>query len=102
MTCAKQTVRCTLVAADGARFVGENWCEAPQPVCPREPGEGYGKCHTICRQEGHAEIVALRLAGASSSGAHAYVEGHDHACQGCQIALFGNGVAALTIGPPPG
>lgn len=98
--CAKTTVRCTLVAADGRRFVGENWCASPQAVCPRDPGEGYEKCRTVCCQEGHAETVALALAGSAARGAHAYVEGHDHACRDCQIALFGAGVSAFTIGTP--
>jgi hypothetical protein len=99
--CAKTTVRCTLVTSDGQRFVGENWCANPQAVCPRDPGEGYEKCKAICRQEGHAETVALALTGPAAAGAHAYVEGHDHACRDCQVALFGAGVAALTIGNPP-
>lgn len=99
--CAKLVVRCTLVTPVGVRFVGENWCANPQPTCPREPGEGYDKCKSVCQQYGHAEEVALLLAGCAASGSHAYVEGHDHACRNCQKALFGAGVAALTIGAPP-
>jgi len=99
--CAKTRVRCTLITPRGERFIGENWCAKPQPVCPRESGEGYEKCKAICAQEGHAETVALRLAGAGAKGAHAYIEGHDHACRDCQVALFGAGVAALTVGAPP-
>lgn len=100
MTCAKTTVRCTLVTPDGQRFVGSNWCASPQPVCPRAPGEDYQKCKTVCRQQGHAEVDALRLAGDAAKGAHAYVEGHTYACQNCQEELFGAGVAALSIGVP--
>lgn len=98
--CAKAAVRCTLITAAGERIVGENWCANPQAVCPRAPGEGYDKCKTVCQQEGHAEAVAVRLAGDMAKGAHAYLEGHTYACQSCQEALFGAGVAALTVGAP--
>lgn len=99
--CVKATVRCTLVTPAGERFVGENWCANPQAVCPRAPGEGYEKCKSICAQEGHAETVALRVAGLKANGAHAYVEGHTYACRPCQEALFSSGIVALTIGAPP-
>jgi deoxycytidylate deaminase len=98
--CAKTTVRCTLVLSGGGRIVGENWCANPQPSCPREADEGYEKCKTICQQEGHAEQVALRLAGERAAGAHAYLEGHTYACQACQEALFAAGVKAFTVGAP--
>lgn len=101
MTCAKLVVTCTIITPDGYRAVGRNDCANPQPVCPREPGEGYEKCVTVCKQAGHAEVVALRQLGILSYGSHAYVEGHDHACRECQKALFGAGIAALTIGAPP-
>lgn len=103
--CAKTTVVCTLIMADGVhKVVGRNGCENPQPVCPRAPGEDYAKCKSICQQVGHAEIVALdgaRELGLQIHGAHAYVEGNTYACRNCQEALFAAGVTSLTIGPPP-
>jgi hypothetical protein len=98
--CAKTTVRCTIVTVAGDHITGENWCANPQPVCPREIGEGYAKCQTICRQEGHAEAVAVRLAGPKARGARAYLTGHTYACQSCQEALFGAGVESLSVGVP--
>ena len=98
--CAKQTVKCTIITPEGNRYVGTNACARPQAVCPREPGEGYAKCISICDQKGHAEEQALRAAGLFAKGAHAYVEGHTWACQNCQIELFNAGIAALTIGAP--
>ncbi len=98
--CAKTTVRCTLVTPDGEYIVGENWCANPQRSCPRLPGEGYEKCGSICGQEGHAEQVAVRLAGDKARGARAYIEGHTYACMDCQHALFGAGVHSLTVGAP--
>lgn len=100
MTCAKTTVRCTLVTPSGEHIVGTNACANPQPVCPREPGEGYEKCTTICRQQGHAEVQAVALAGDRARGARAYIEGHTYACMACQHALFGAGVRSLSIGSP--
>lgn len=99
--CAKVTTRLTLIAPDGTRFVGTNYCRNPQSVCPRAPGEDYTKCQTICDQVGHAEVVAVQLAGEKARGAHAYLEGHTYACMDCQHALFGAGVAALSIRKPP-
>lgn len=99
--CAKLVVRCTLITPDGRRFVGENSCANPQPVCPRLPGEGYDKCKTVCQQAGHAEIVALQHAGAAAAGAHAYIEGHTHVCRDCQETLVAAGVHAFTVGQPP-
>jgi hypothetical protein len=99
--CAKAEVKCTLIATDGSRFVGGNWCENPQPKCPRAPGEGYEKCKTICKQLGHAEEVARMLAGDKAVGARAYLEGHRHACENCQVVLFGAGVESLSIKAPP-
>jgi hypothetical protein len=99
--CAKAVVRCTLIATNGARFIGENRCANPQASCPRASGEGYEKCTTICRQLGHAETEALEAAGSSASGAHAFVEGRSYVCRSCQEALFGAGVRSLTLGSPP-
>jgi hypothetical protein len=100
--CAKQTVRCTLVAETGERFIGENWCANPQAACPRAPGEGYEKCKSICQQEGHAEAVAVRIAGDKAMGSRAYLEGHTYACMECQHTLFGAGVISLSVGIAPG
>lgn len=98
--CARRVVRCTLVTWDGERHVGENWCANPQPVCPRGPDEGYEKCKTICRQLGHAEAVAVVVAGPEARGARAFLEGHTYACRECQEALFAAGVESLSLGAP--
>jgi hypothetical protein len=78
--CAKTTVRCTIVAPNGERFVGENICHTPQAVCPRVAGEDYAKCATVCHQVGHAEAVAAYLGRGRSEGGTAYLEGHTYAC----------------------
>ena len=90
--CAKTRVFCEITATTGDVFVGENWCANPQPVCPRGPGEDYTKCATVCQQEGHAEAVAVRLAGDEANGATAMLRGHTYACRACQEAMFGAGI----------
>ena len=95
--CAKKEVGCVIVAPDGQRFAGANLCFNPQDVCPREPGEGYEKCRSICQQDGHAEMDALRRAGSAAKGATAWVYGHTHACRDCQEALYGAGVILIGV-----
>jgi deoxycytidylate deaminase len=97
MTCAKKQVHCTIHTAMGAVY-GNNDCANPQPVCPREPGEGYEKCKSICQQAGHAEEMALLHAKQRDfdvKGATAVLYGHSHYCRKCQEALFDAGVVAL-------
>ena len=98
--CAKTTVRCTLVTGTGQHIIGENWCANPQDKCPREEGEGYDKCKSVCKQEGHAEEVAVRVAGDRALGSRAFIQGHTYACMNCQHVLFAAGVKSLTIGVP--
>ena len=104
MTCAKQLVTATVVALDGRRFVGANACAKPQVVCPRAgmpTGEGYELCTSVCEQQGHAEVQALRAAGPAAVGATMYLHGHTYACDHCVAACRAAGVVGLVIGPPP-
>lgn len=98
--CAKARVFCEITTPAGERFVGENWCANPQAVCPRLPGEDYTKCTTVCQQEGHAEVVAVRLAGEKAGGATAILRGHTYACRPCQEAMFGAGVRFFGVEAP--
>ena len=95
MTCAQKRVQCVLIARDGEVFVGENWCNSPQAVCPRDAWEGYDKCSSICKQNSHAEIEAIELAKGKARGATAYLINHTHYCRNCQEALFKAGVESL-------
>ena len=101
MTCAKTVVTCVLVTPDGEHITGSNWCENPQAKCPREVGEGYEKCKSICGQGNHAEKDALLKAGDRAKGSRAYLNGHTYACQPCQEALFAAGVISLSVGIKP-
>lgn len=95
--CAKRWVICVITDTDLVEYRGENDCANPQAVCPRAPGEGYEKCGTICQQSGHAEIEALKAAGAHAKGADAVLTGHYWVCQSCGAALQAAGVYSIKI-----
>ena len=98
--CAKARVTCKLITLDGGVFLGENDCANPQPVCPRAPNEDYLKCVVVCKQSGHAEIMALQAAGDKAKGAIAHIRGIKHVCKPCQERLFEAGVDSITIWRP--
>jgi hypothetical protein len=100
--CAKTQVKATILTDSGLRFTGENSCLTAQARCPRNPGEGYGKCKTVCNQPGHAEEIALEKAGFHARGADVYLEGIGHYCKECQEKLFAGGIRSLRMGAPPG
>lgn len=103
MTCAKRTVLAVIEDAEGRVLSwGSNVCLSPQAVCPREPGEGYEKCRSVCRQVGHAEEVALaQLTPAQNlAAAHCRVLGISHVCPSCQHALWVAGIDSFTVGQP--
>jgi deoxycytidylate deaminase len=89
--CAKRRVTCAIITSQGRKFVGENDCANPQERCPREPGEGYEKCKSICQQAGHAEVEAVRAAQAAGNanlqGGVAILTGHYWICEPCGSAL---------------
>ena len=95
MTCAKRKVFCTILTLDGGRVIAQNSCDNPQEVCPRNKGEDYEKCTSVCAQNGHAEMQALRCAKSHRfdlRGAKAILRGHSYACRECQEALFDEGI----------
>lgn len=99
MTCAKKVVSCIIETPDGRVFYGRNDCENPQKECPRNNGEGYEKCKTICQQVGHAEEIAIKNAkGHDLTGAKATLYGIGFYCKECQKSLFTSGVKYLTLG----
>ncbi len=100
MTCAKQLVRATIITPDGRRFVGTNACTNPQASCPRAgmpTGVGYELCQSVCQQQGHAEVQALRVAGVHACGATLILEGHSYLCDACRAACKAAGVVHTEI-----
>lgn len=92
--CAKRRTQCVLYALDGQVFAAENVCLNPQPVCPREPGEGYAKCKTICQQVGHSEATVVAMAGPAAKGAR-IVCNHWYGCDPCAEVCKAAGVASV-------
>lgn len=106
--CAKAQVSCRIFWTDPRTGVidgvlGTNDCANPQPVCPRAPGEGYEKCKTVCRQEGHAEEVALRQVREKGVDLRqmvtpqAFLRGHHYCCSDCALKLRDAGVKNVVI-----
>ena len=102
MTCAKRRVDCMIHTQDGLSCViGTNNVLEPQEVCPREPGEGYDKCLSICKQPAHAEIAALVVAahlGIDVRNGTAVIYGHDRCCPHCKEQLGKVGILDVRFG----
>ena len=105
MTCAKRQVFCELYDKRGLLLaVGSNACDRPQEVCPRQPGEDYAKCERVCRQQGHAEEVALRFSESMHPaswmlGGRAVIYGHHRVCWQCREQLEEAGIASIEVRP---
>lgn len=109
--CAKRRVTCEIHLQIGTNRLlmarGENLCRNPQPMCPREAGEGYEKCKTVCQQIGHAEEVALMNLEVAMQAARmprrgpftAVVKGHERVCSPCQAKLEEAGVTKIEVMP---
>lgn len=94
--CAKARVQALLTGRSGRVYAGENVCLNPQPVCPREEGEGYDKCKTVCQQLHHAEIQAVLAAGEDAWGGSIRV-GYKYCCAECTRALDAAGVLLIEL-----
>lgn len=99
--CAKKIVECTILGSDGRRYVGRNDCANPQEVCPRGPKDDYTLCVSLCRQPGHAEVMALEAAGDAARGGIAFITGVGHVCDACDLRMAEAGIAAWALMPPP-
>ena len=98
--CAKKEVTAVLITKDGGDpsfFIARNLCSNGQEVCPREEGEDYTKCKTICKQEGHAEVVVLKKAKKRAINSIIVLMGHDHCCEDCIDAMKKAGVSEVII-----
>ena len=102
MTCAKRVVIATLTNRHNPEdyYIATNNCSNPQQVCPREDGEDYTKCHTVCKQAGHAETSVLNLVRSKDlTDYDLTVIGHDRMCQDCMNAVADAGVLVIKFKP---
>ena len=100
MTCAKQVVEATIVGRSGRVYVGRNDCASPQEVCPRgdmPSNVGYHLCRDVCRQEGHAEVMAICAAGDDACGGSLSLRGHIAVCPSCMSACDAAGIVDITV-----
>lgn len=93
MTCAKIRVFATLTGASGSTYTAENKCLNPQVICPREEGDGYEKCVTVCKQVGHAETQAIALAGDDARGGSIVVS-YSRICGSCLQSIKDAGIVS--------
>ena len=103
MTCAKKRVFAKMVTADGSEIFGSNDCRNPQERCPRVGDlyarDDYSLCKIVCDQQSHAEVSALRKAGARSFGSTMYIS-HHRVCSRCEEAMIKAGVKRVVTGGP--
>lgn len=100
MTCAKQLAVATIITQCGKVFWGRNDALQPAQVCPRgdlPSGEGYALCRDVCRQPGHAEVMALHAAGHWAEGAVLVLSGHKAVCADCSAACDAAGIARIVV-----
>lgn len=86
--CAKSRVFCVIADVENRRvYIGTNGCASPQSACPRNDGEGYAKCISVCRQSGHAEEDALSILPPDHGKVSVFLFGHTYACDKCKAQL---------------
>ena len=98
--CAKRHV-VAIIEKDGKYYVGSDWCRNPQKKCPRSPGEDYSKCKAICKQDGHAELDAIKNAKGDTKGGIMYLIGHDHCCEPCLAVMKKAGIETVIFNKYP-
>ena len=85
--CFKREVCAVIVDKNGKIASGTNEIRNSEVTeCPRLKGENYVKCKELCRQEGHAEIVAITnaiLKGLELNNSNLYLMGHHRICVDC-------------------
>ena len=105
MTCAKRNVIAVLQSRNCEEdfLMASNECNNPQDVCPREDGEDYTKCRTICQQSGHAETEVLKLVKSWMDLTYydLTIIGHDRMCPECTNAIADAGIINITFKPRP-
>ena len=95
MTCAKVRVFAIILTSDGKMYTGSNDCLDRQLVCPREPGSDYSLCVSVCRQPGHAEVMAITKArnnGSPIRHGKLFVFGNTP-CVGCMELMTQNAIS---------
>ncbi len=105
--CVKQPTAAIIVKFDQLLGKGTNAGIKIDGECPRvtegyKTGEGYGLCKSACKQEGHAEIMAIKDAVNNGftnelKGASIYLDGHWWICENCWKEIIQYGIAHVYL-----
>jgi deoxycytidylate deaminase len=100
--CKKQTTYAVIYKDGQVVGTGTNEIYADIAKCPREmqgcvPGEGYHLCTEVCKQKGHAEVVACESAGKLADGGTLYLMGHSYCCDNCLETMMTAGITEVVI-----
>lgn len=99
--CFKREVCAILIDKNGKIAVGQNLISNSEvSECPREKGENYEKCISICRQEGHAETMVIQNAlerNMELKGSILYLIGHNRICDNCQAGCDKHGINVIIV-----
>lgn len=104
--CAKQPTAAVIVQDRIIIGSGSNASKRVD-ICPRvehncPTGQGYEFCREVCKQKGHAEVIAIQNAkenGFSQElvGASLYLDGHWWACKNCCDTMEKAGIIRLYL-----
>lgn len=97
--CKKQ-LTVAVIVKDNRFWVGSNWVENEQEICPRanmKSGEGYHLCKEICKQHAHAEVDVCINAGENAKGAVLHLIGHTYCCENCLKTMKQYGIKSYII-----
>ena len=103
--CLKQIVGALIVTKNNDKIYGYNNINKKVDMCPREildlkSGEGYDLCHSVCKQNSHAEISAINIAKSNKlniKGSTLFLSGHTYCCDNCLEAIHREGISKIVI-----
>jgi deoxycytidylate deaminase len=100
--CVKQPTGAVVVSGVEIIGMGTNAGKRVEE-CPRwgsPTGENYGPCRSVCMQEGHAEVMAIRNAlslGHEVTGTDLYLYGHWWCCEDCWRKIISAGIKRVFL-----
>jgi len=100
--CKKQTTYAVIYKDKQIVGIGSNEISADIEICPRDEagcvsGEGYEMCTDVCKQAGHAEVMACKDAGGLADGGTLYLMGHAYCCNDCLLVMVKHGITEVVI-----
>ena len=105
--CLKQSVYAMIEVGDHKIFGLNQMLNDEITECPRDAqgyisGAGYHLCKEICKQDGHAEVDAIKRAndlGIDLTGGKLTLVGHTYCCSNCTNEMDVAGITEVEILP---